>query len=260
MAASLASADSPWTRGHRTIAVAIAGSLAIHVIALFVLPRFQSRPQRAEPAPLVAHLVQARPTPEPPPAPRAKPVPLPEPARAAPQPSRKPAMRAAAAREVPLRPPAAVAPVPESAAAPLAEAPRPAALPPAVPATVALAPPAVAVRAQPAGPPPTESAEASALAKYRVAIISAARRYRSYPRGAIDNGWEGRVDVRLSIDPSGAQSAIGIEHASGHAILDEAALDMIRRASPLAVIPAALRGRAFTIDLPVLFNLKDELR
>ncbi len=88
--------------------------------------------------------------------------------------------------------------------------------------------------------------------------MGAARRYKKYPRVAMDNNWEGKVEVRMVIGANGMIASISVRSGTGHEILDQQALDMIRKAKPLAPIPAALRGKEFTVDLPVIFSLKDE--
>jgi outer membrane biosynthesis protein TonB len=42
------------------------------------------------------------------------------------------------------------------------------------------------------------------------------------------------------------------------AVLDQQALDMIRRAKSLTPVPSALRGREVTLDVPVIFSLREE--
>ena len=53
-------------------------------------------------------------------------------------------------------------------------------------------------------------------------------------------------------------SGISIKTSTGHEILDQSALDTLRKAKPLVPIPAALRGREFGLDVNFIFNLKDE--
>lgn len=96
------------------------------------------------------------------------------------------------------------------------------------------------------------------LDQYRIAIISAAKRYKRYPRLALDNNWEGRADVRITIGPDGNIVSLGIRSRSGYEVLDQQALEMIRKAKPLTPIPPGLRGKAFTVDVPVVFSLKEE--
>ncbi|HUJ87321.1 MAG TPA: energy transducer TonB [Burkholderiales bacterium] len=94
-------------------------------------------------------------------------------------------------------------------------------------------------------------------AQYRAALMAEAARYKRYPRFARDNGWEGRVGVRMAIGADGAIASLGVAHGSGYAILDRQALDMVRSAQPQTAIPEGLRGRAFSVDIPVLFSLRD---
>lgn len=107
-------------------------------------------------------------------------------------------------------------------------------------------------------PPASEAADAATIGQYRISVIAAARRYKRYPRIAMDNNWEGKVEVRLVIGTDGEVTSISIKTPSGFEVLDQQALDMIRRAKPQAPIPAALRGKGFTIDVPVVFSLKEE--
>lgn len=125
------------------------------------------------------------------------------------------------------------------------------------PATVAKAVPVEASGARvPA--PAAETLDTASLGQYRSALIAAARRYRKYPRIAVENGWEGRAEVRLAIDSDGSIASISIRTRSGYEVLDEQALEMIRKAKPMAPVPHGLRGKGFTLDLPILFSLKEE--
>lgn len=101
-----------------------------------------------------------------------------------------------------------------------------------------------------------DEADAGTLDRYRLALIVAAKRYKRYPAQAMDKGWQGRVEVRLVIGANGAIQAGIVRASSGYEILDSQALDMVKNAKPLAPIPAALRGREFTVDIPVIFDLQ----
>lgn len=74
----------------------------------------------------------------------------------------------------------------------------------------------------------------------------------------MDNNWEGKAEIRMVIGANGMISSITVKTSAGHEILDAQALDMIRKAKPLTQIPAALRGKEFTVDVPVVFSLKEE--
>lgn len=130
---------------------------------------------------------------------------------------------------------------------------------PAAPVAVAAqTAPAFAVRGTSQTAPAAEEApDAGTLAQYRLAIISAARRYKRYPRAALDNNWQGRVEIHMVIGASGAISTLSVRTSAGHPVLDEQALEMIERAKATAQIPPALRGREFVVDIPVIFSLRE---
>ena len=96
------------------------------------------------------------------------------------------------------------------------------------------------------------------LAQYRLQLISAARKYKRYPRVAMDNNWEGDVVVRMVIGANGMISALSIKTSSGHEVLDQQALEMFKRAKPMVQIPPSLRGKEFILELKAIYNLKDQ--
>ncbi len=98
-------------------------------------------------------------------------------------------------------------------------------------------------------------ADAGTLEQYRLALIIATRRYKRYPAIAMEKGWQGKVVVRLVIGANGMLAGTSITTSSGHDILDNQAMDMLRKGKPTVQIPANLRGREFSIDVPVIFNL-----
>ena len=89
-----------------------------------------------------------------------------------------------------------------------------------------------------------------------MAIILAARRYKRYPAVAMEKGWQGKVEIRLLIGANGMIQATTVKTSSGHQILDDTALDMVKKAKPMTQIPSALRSKEFTIDIPVIFDLQ----
>ena len=64
-------------------------------------------------------------------------------------------------------------------------------------------------------------------------------------------GFEGRVVLDLSIAADGRIDSARVATSSGHAILDDAALDMVRRAAP---VPKPQDG-AVRLLVPVVFAL-----
>jgi protein TonB len=98
--------------------------------------------------------------------------------------------------------------------------------------------------------------EAGTIAKFRLDIISQAKRFKRYPRMAMDNNWEGRADVRIVFGADGKRVSITIVRSSGHEALDKQALDTLSKA--FVPVPAALRGKEFAVEIPVIYSLKDE--
>ncbi len=85
----------------------------------------------------------------------------------------------------------------------------------------------------------------------------ATKRYKRYPAIAMEKGWQGKVEVRMVIGANGMLASASIKTSSGHDILDNQAMDMLKKGKTTVQIPASLRGREFSIDVPVIFNLDD---
>jgi protein TonB len=102
---------------------------------------------------------------------------------------------------------------------------------------------------------PLDAEEAGSREQYKVALIVAAKNYKRYPAQAMQNGWTGKVEIRLVIGANGMIQSAAIKTSTGFSLLDETALDMIKKAKPRVQIPPALRGKEFTVDVPVIFDL-----
>lgn len=98
-------------------------------------------------------------------------------------------------------------------------------------------------------------ADKGTLEQYRLALIAATGRYKRYPAIAMEKGWQGRVEVRMVIGANGMLAGTSIKSSSGYKILDDQAMSMLKKGKTTVPIPASLRGRAFNIDVPVIFNL-----
>jgi len=215
-------------RESRAFNYALAFSLLLHALLLFGLPgpTASKRPSLA-PALITARLV----------APQALPA---APAVAPPAPIARPALRPAPQ----LEPAAPVAPsIPAS--------------PPASDEGTSAAPAPIAKAEPQPGPaaPSGAQEDAGSVDQYRLQLISAAQRYKRYPRVAVDNNWEGGVVVRMVIGADGMIASVSVKAGSGHEVLDSQALEMFKRAKPLVPIPSALRGKEFILELRAIYNL-----
>jgi protein TonB len=134
--------------------------------------------------------------------------------------------------------------------------------PPASPLEQAAVPPAAGAGGPASGEPtlaphPGDDAlDLGSLAQYRLALIGAAKRHRLYPEHAIERGWQGRVTVRLAFGADGALAEALVSRSSGHGSLDRQAVEMLRKAAALTPLPPALRSREFSVEVPVLFELR----
>lgn len=93
------------------------------------------------------------------------------------------------------------------------------------------------------------------LAAYGHGLRETAAQLGSYPPLAQKRGWQGRVKVLVRYARSGEAYQISVKNSSGRQILDEAALEMVRKACAIAVLPAALTEKAFSLVVPVDFKL-----
>ena len=87
--------------------------------------------------------------------------------------------------------------------------------------------------------------------------MAAAGHYKRYPAIAMEKGWQGRVDVHMVIGANGMLAGASVKAGSGYAILDNQAIDMLRKGKTTVEIPAGLRGRESNLDVPVIFKLDD---
>jgi protein TonB len=201
------------------VAWTLAASLLLHLAALAWLPSWgQDRSQaHAAPAALSVRLALA-------PAAAA-------PAVAAAEPTVRAVSRRAARRPVvPLRP----EPSSPSLAAPLPE-PEP--------------------RLAPAAPPrPSVTEEALPLTVPDLRVAYASNPPPNYPRAARRLGLEGRVVLRAEILATGGCGQIAVSRSSGHAVLDDAALQAVKG---WRFVPATRGGQAVAawVEVPVTFRL-----
>lgn len=247
-------------RPRRVFMACLCLSLLIHGLVIVLWPSLRQAAPAVRELRLLA-LFRPPPASEPP-----RPQQLP-----APRPQASPEPKVVAATEVPANPLPVVQAPAKAPSVPVQEVPVIAA--PPVPSAPARERSTVAVETQFAEPAPAAvsatparavqaatgnagDADSGSLEQFRLSLISAARRYRRYPPQAMERGWQGRVEVRLEIGAEGQIRSASVRTSSGYSILDQQAIDMITRGKTLAPIPPALRGRQFTVDVPVIFDLR----
>jgi protein TonB len=107
-------------------------------------------------------------------------------------------------------------------------------------------------------PPPQDGVDAEDVKQYRFALGGNARRFKRYPALARERGWEGAVEIALVFRRLHLEPIVSLVGSSGKKILDDQALEMIRRAVLQTELPERLKGRDFRIIEEVVFSLDDE--
>jgi periplasmic protein TonB len=77
----------------------------------------------------------------------------------------------------------------------------------------------------------------------------------SYPSSARRRGISGTVQLEVSIDVTGRVRDVEVSASSAHAVLDEAAVDAVRRMAPLP-FPVNVPPRPLRVRLPLVFELR----
>ncbi|MCX4242480.1 energy transducer TonB [Paraliomyxa miuraensis] len=223
---------------------------------LLAVPLTFDPPQRHEDPVVKVRLRPPPPEPEPPPPepeppppePEVEPeppLPEPEPPPPEPKPKREPEEPPPPDAEPP---PAEVEPDPP----PPSPDPPPSDPPPAM--TTAPSPKATPVPAPvPAGP---RGMSKAALRAYGMGVHGAMARHRRYPPAALQQRLEGVAKVRLVVDRRGR--LVGdptIARSSGHRVLDEEALRMVRVAAPFEPLPDDADKDTMVFVIPMDFSI-----
>ena len=97
------------------------------------------------------------------------------------------------------------------------------------------------------------------IGRYRQDVIVAAGRYKTNPRiPGMREIKETTSIVRMVIGTNGLIAASSVVKSGGHEVLDRNAMDMVRKAKPLAQVPPGLKGKEFSVDVPVIYQFKDD--
>ena len=216
----------------RRVVLALLFSLLIHGMLLALVPGWRTNVFKPQPVLSVQlpELVRPEPAPAVPPA--------------KPQPKAVPMVTERARSEFKLPQPPRI----ETNVAPQPQA-EPTETPPVAPLPAAPTPaPVVVAKAAP---------DSALLDSYGKTLSSLIAKYQRYPRIAQLRSWQGTAQVLLSVSAAGRMVNVVILRSSGFEVLDDQALEMVRQATPLPQPPEALRGREFTVMVPIVFKLND---
>ncbi|MBD8889925.1 energy transducer TonB [Roseibium litorale] len=94
----------------------------------------------------------------------------------------------------------------------------------------------------------------AAVSNYPGKVARALRRALRYPSAAKRKRITGEVYVSFTVKQSGQLSNVSVIRSSGSDILDKAALETVRRASPFPPIPPEAGRSSWPFRLPISFN------
>ncbi|WP_432786426.1 hypothetical protein AAEX37_00539 [Oligella sp. MSHR50489EDL] len=122
-------------------------------------------------------------------------------------------------------------------------------------AAAAAPPPGVGARI--AAPYDSPTRDKGRVNDWRAKVMAYLSRNQGYPAQALQNGIEGRVIVKLSIDANGRVLVVQLYRTSGEIVLDQHTVTMIKRRSPLPKPPDEILGGDSSLSLliPVDFNI-----
>ncbi len=92
---------------------------------------------------------------------------------------------------------------------------------------------------------------AEAAASWKSELMAQLNRYKRYPSGTDRTG---TVLVAFSLNHSGEVTSARLMHSSGDSALDQEAISLPRRASPLPKPPAGLSAGPITLTVPIRFD------
>lgn len=96
-------------------------------------------------------------------------------------------------------------------------------------------------------------AQSADYSAFRHRLLNHIRPHQFYPDPALPDRLKGVVHVGFAMQRDGTILEIWVETSSGYALLDQAALDTVRRAQPLPMVPTVLPSM-MDVMLPIGFS------
>jgi len=89
-----------------------------------------------------------------------------------------------------------------------------------------------------------------------VRVLDWLKQYRTYPLAARRARIEGVVQLRVTLLPDGRLVDARVERSSGHALLDQAALELLTHAAPLPSDFGGARSSQIELQLPIVYRMR----
>lgn len=114
---------------------------------------------------------------------------------------------------------------------------------------------------EPESAPSASTAPARSIQEMKAMILSYLRLtldlQKTYPPLAHRYGWQGDVLLAFHIDPSGAIQNVHVTHSSGYALLDQSAVNALRRVGSIPNASGWLHDGMTDLELPVSYQLRE---
>jgi len=101
-----------------------------------------------------------------------------------------------------------------------------------------------------------EAGGAANVSSYQALVLAHLQHYRQYPAEARSHGVTGIATVRFALAANGSVISAGLARSSGAGVLDDAAVSMVRRASPFPPFPPGLSRSQMDFAAPIRFDLR----
>jgi len=129
-----------------------------------------------------------------------------------------------------------------------------------IPAPVTTAPQAPPVEEAAVAAAPTQGqinlSNSNAIPTWKRQVVAVLERNKRYPEAAQARNQHGTVELAFSLDRQGRLTASRIEKSSGSSALDEATLDLVRRAQPFPPPPPEMAGAEVNLSVPIRYNIR----
>jgi protein TonB len=86
-------------------------------------------------------------------------------------------------------------------------------------------------------------------------LSQALEREKRYPRIARRRAISGSVTLQFAILPDGRVMDAKITHSSGHAVLNTATLQALKRASPMPPFPPSIKKHRLQVEVPIAYEV-----
>jgi protein TonB len=129
-----------------------------------------------------------------------------------------------------------------------------------IPAPATTAPQAPQVEEAVVAAAPTQGqvnvSNSDAIPTWKRQVVGVLERHKRYPEAAQARNQHGTVELAFSLDRQGRVTASRIEKSSGSSALDEATLELVRRAQPFPPPPPEMTGAEVSLSVPIRYNIR----